>query len=178
MPIYCPIMSVALLFSALTQTITGALQGIGKVFVPAISILIGCVCKVILNIVLIRIPSVNIYGAAISSIVCQVVTFLVNFLVLLKHIPFKVTASKYIGKPLIASVIMGGAAIGIYSLITAILNNGYMTNLLATIVAIAVAGIIYIVLLLKLRVMNKDEILLLPKGNKIYELLTKFKIYQ
>ena len=172
------IMSVALLFSALTQTITGALQGIGKVFVPAISILIGCVCKVILNIVLIRIPSVNIYGAAISSIVCQVVTFLVNCLVLLKHIPFKVTASKYIGKPLIASVIMGGAAIGIYSLITAILNNGYMTNLLATIVAIAVAGIIYIVLLLKLRVMNKDEILLLPKGNKIYELLTKFKIYQ
>ncbi|MEE0410653.1 MAG: polysaccharide biosynthesis protein, partial [Clostridia bacterium] len=43
------LMSVALVFSALTQTITGALQGIGKVYVPAVSILIGCIFKVVLN---------------------------------------------------------------------------------------------------------------------------------
>ena len=79
------IMAVALVFSALTQTITGALQGIGKVMTPAIAILVGCVFKVALNLILIPVPEINIYGAAISSIVCQAVAFIVNFVVLVKY---------------------------------------------------------------------------------------------
>ncbi len=172
------IMAVALVFSALTQTITGALQGIGKVMVPAIAILIGCVFKVILNLVLIPIPEINIYGAAISSIVCQVVAFLVNFMVLIKHIPLKITLTKYIGKPLFAGIIMAVVAVALHWAVSLFLGTTYLGNLIATLVAIAVAAVIYILMILVLRVMDKNDILLLPMGSKIYNLLIRFKLYK
>lgn len=172
------IMAVALIFSALTQTLVGALQGIGKVFVPALSILCGCVCKIILNLTLIRIPSVNIYGAAISSIVCQLVAFLVNYSVLIRYVPVKVTMKKYIVKPLVSGVMMGVAAAAVYKLINALLGTGYINNLIATVAAIAVAAVVYIGLLLVLRVMDKDDIMLLPAGKKLYRLLEKTNLYK
>lgn len=172
------IMAVALVFSALTQTITGALQGIGKVMTPAIAILIGCVFKVALNLILIPIPEINIYGAAISSIVCQVVAFAVNFGVLIKHIPVKITLTKYIGKPLLAGVIMAVVAVVLHWAITLVLGTAYLGNLIATLIAIAVAAVVYIVTIFLLKVMDKNDVLLLPKGEKIYNLLVKLKLYK
>lgn len=173
------IMAVALIFSALTQTLTGALQGIGKVYIPAIGILAGCVCKVVLNLTLIRIPSINIYGAAFSSIICQLVAFLVNFLVLIRFIPLKITLVKYILKPLAAGIIMGGVAFGLYTLLHSLLGGtGYTANLIAALIAIAAAGIVYIALILLFRTMDKNDILLLPSGAKIYNALRRIGIYR
>lgn len=172
------LMSVALVFSALTQTITGALQGIGKVYVPAVSILIGCIFKVVLNITLIRIPSVNIYGAAISSIVCQIVAFLINFFVLIRYIPIKLSFGKYIAKPLVSGLVMGAVAFGMYTLLAKVMGAGYINNLIATIVSIGVSAVIYFGLVFGLRIMSKDDILLLPAGGRILKLLTKFRLYR
>lgn len=173
------IMAVALVFSALTQTLTGALQGIGKVYIPALGILAGCICKVVLNLLLIRIPSVNIYGAAISSIVCQFVAFLINFLILIRYIPLSITVSKYVIKPLIAGIVMGGAALGVYKLIYVLLGGtGYIHNLVSALAAIAVAAVIYFVMLLILKIMDKNDILLLPAGQKIYSFLKRRGIYK
>lgn len=172
------IMAIALIFSALTQTLTGALQGIGKVFVPAIGILLGCICKVALNLILIRIPSINIYGAAISSIACQLVAFLVNFFVLIRHIPLRITAVKYVVKPLIAGAVMGAAAFGIYHGISALAGSGYVNNLISAMAAIMIAAAVYISLIIIMHIMDKDDILLLPAGNKIYSLLVKAGFYK
>ncbi len=172
------IMAVALIFSALTQTLTGALQGIGKVFVPAISILAGCICKIILNLLLVRIPAINIYGAAISSIVCQFVAFLVNFTVLTKHIPLKITLIKYVIKPLIAAVVMGCAAAAVYGMCSAAFGGGYINNLVSTLISLGVSAIIYVALIIVLRVMNKDDIQLLPGGTRLYSILVKLKLYK
>ncbi len=172
------IMSVALVFSALSQTITGALQGIGKVYVSAVAILIGCIFKVVLNLALIRIPSINIYGAAVSSIVCQLAAFLINFFVLIRHIPLKLTIKKYIIKPLFAGVVMGIAAVGVYKILSYLIGGAYMANLVITLIAIAIAAVVYMGLVLGLHIMDKEDILLLPGGTKIYGLLTKLKIYR
>ncbi|MEE0409146.1 MAG: polysaccharide biosynthesis C-terminal domain-containing protein, partial [Clostridia bacterium] len=172
------LMSVALVFSALTQTITGALQGIGKVYVPAVSILIGCIFKVVLNVTLIRIPSINIYGAAISSIVCQIVAFLINFFVLIRYIPIKLSLGKYIAKPLVSGLVMGGVAFGMYTLLAKVMGAGYINNLIATIVSIGVSAVVYFGLVFGLRIMSKDDILLLPAGGRILKLLTKFRLYR
>ncbi len=171
------IMSVALVFSALTQTLTGALQGLGKVFVPAVGILCGCLCKVVLNIILIRIPSINIYGAAISSIVCQVVAFLVNFLVLIRYVPLRITAMKYILKPLAAGLSMGAAAFGVYNIAAAVCGIGFKGNLIATMASVAAAVVVYIILLFSMHIMDRADIALLPGGNRLYSMLVKLKLY-
>ena len=45
-----------MIFMALDQTINGALQGMGKVFVPAVALLFGALAKIIANNVLMLTP--------------------------------------------------------------------------------------------------------------------------
>lgn len=172
------LVSVSLIFAAVAQTMTGSLQGIGKVFVPAISLLFGCIAKIILNILLIRIPSVNIYGAAVSSIACQFISCAICFMVLRKHCKLKIQPVKYIVKPLIAGVIMGAAALGTYKLVMLITGAGFVTNLIATVLAIGVAVVVYFALVFALKIMSPDEVKQLPAGNKIYALLVKTRLYR
>lgn len=168
------IMSVSLIFSALTQTMTGALQGLGKVFVPAIGILAGCIIKVILNVILIRQPSINIYGAAISSIACQATAFLISFAVLSKYISLKMSLLKYVVKPLTAGISMGISAVVVYKIMMGIIHS----NLISTLAAIAVAAVIYGILIFTLHILSEDEVKLLPGGNALYGLLVKLKLYK
>lgn len=171
------LMAVSLIFSALSQTISGSLQGIGKVFVPAIGLIFGCIIKVILNLILIQIPSINIYGAAISSIMCQIVSFLIVFFIMTKYVKINITISKYILKPLISGIIMGIAAIGVYKLIMLILGAGFIANLIATLISIAVAAVVYFGLIFVLHVLNEHEVKQLPGGNALYRMLVKLRIY-
>ena len=45
-----------------------------------------------------------------------------------------------------------------------------------TIIAIIVAGIVYLFALLLMRTFTKEEICMLPKGNKFVTILEKFKL--
>ena len=164
--------AIGTLFSILDQTINGALQGLGKVMVPAMALGTGCIVKLILNVILLRIPDLNVYGAAIGSIACHAVAFTIVFNVLKKHVQLKLPFKKFVFKPLIATTIMGICS---YTLFT-ILNGIKMGNK-ATIISIIFAIIIYLISVIALKIYDKEDILMLPKGTKIYNLLEKMKIY-
>lgn len=166
------ISSIALIFTALNQTISGSLQGMGKVFTPATGLICGCFVKVILNLILIRIPSVNIYGAAISSVVCQIISFAVCFTVLARNISLKMNFVKYILKPLVAGLIMAAVAYFTHMFIMSLIKS----NLIATFSAIALAAVIYFILVFKLGIMSDEEIKMLPAGDKLFGFLKKIKI--
>ena len=166
--------AVALIFTALDQTICGALQGIGKVFAPAIGLLCGAFVKVILNLILIRIPSVNIYGAAYSSIVCHVVAFSVCFYLLHRAIPLKVPFGKFVVKPVLANILMGAFSIGAYALLYRLTSS----NAIGTLGSIALSVAFYAVVIAVMRVLDRDELLQLPGGEKLYALLCRVKLYR
>ncbi len=172
------LVSVSLIFAALAQTMTGSLQGLGKVYVPAVSLLFGCIAKIILNVVLIRIPSINIYGAAISSIACQIISCGICFAVLKKSCNLKMNPMKYFIKPVIAGVIMGGAAVLVYKILISFLQPGFVGNLVATIIAILIAAIVYFLMVFVLKILTKEEIKQLPAGRKIYNGLVKIGLYK
>jgi len=168
------ISAVAMIFTALNQTLSGSLQGVGKVFAPATGLLIGCIVKYILNVILIRQPEINIYGAPISSIVCQIIAFSYSFVVLRRQIDVKLGFISHILKPLICSALMGITALLFYKLPMLIFNN----NMISIFISIAVAIIVYFVSLALFKVLTKDELLLLPSGAKIYKLLKKVGLYE
>lgn len=168
------ISSIAVLFTILDQTINGALQGFGKVKVPAIALGCGVITKLILNLILIRIPSINVYGAAIGSVACHVVAFSIAMTVLKKNIKLNLTFNKFVLKPVIATTIMGVCSYFIYI----VLNNSIFSGNKATIITIISAVIIYGIALLALRILNKEEIYMLPQGTKIYRFLLKTGIYK
>ncbi len=172
------LVSVSLIFAALAQTMTGSLQGIGKVYVPAISLVFGCVAKIALNILLIRIPEINIYGAAISSIACQFISCAICFVILKRNCKLKIAPVKYIIKPLIAAGIMGAVSVGVYKGIMLVLSMGFVSNLIATLISIIVSAIIYLLCVFVLKILSPEEVKQLPMGNKIYSSLVKLKLYK
>ena len=138
-------------FSAMAQTTYGSLQGMGKIFTPALSVLCGGIVKRILNLLLIPIPSINIYGAAISSVFCQGIAFLVSFLVLYKNLEIKLEFTKYFLKPFISSLVMGAC---VYLIHKALLPFGL---LFSTLVSIAVGVIVYILMIFFLKTFTSEE---------------------
>lgn len=168
------ISAFAMIFTALNQTISGSLQGVGKVFAPATGLLIGCIVKFILNIVLIRQPQINIYGAPISSVVCQIISFSYGFSVLRKKVPMKLSFGKYILKPIIAASVMGICASLVYSFAMSIIHS----NIISFGVAMVVAVLVYAMLILSMRIMTEEEITELPSGAKLLKLVKKFGFYR
>lgn len=166
------ISSIAIIFTVLAQTINGALQGLGKVMVPAFAFGVGVIVKLILNIVLIPIPSIGVNGAAIGTILCNLIACAIGFSVLKKNMDIKFIFSKYVIKPILATIIMSVCSYAIYLVI-----KGIIFGKIATIIAIGSAVIIYILAIVALKVFTKEEILMIPYGQKIYKLLEKFGIY-
>ena len=166
------LISVSVIFSILDQTINGALQGFGKVMIPATALGIGCLVKLVLNIVLLKTPFFNVYGAAIGSIACHAVAFTIVFNVLKKYVKLDLPFNKFVIKPVIATSIMAICSYTLYLLISRIISGN-----LATIIAMLFAVGIYLVAVIALRIYNKEDIYMLPKGEKIYNILEKLKIY-
>lgn len=88
--------SWSIIFVVLTQTISGILQGLGKVNIPVIAFAIGTIIKFIFNIVLI--PKVGINGAIISSILSHITSFVVCFMVVKKKLNWHININKFVIK--------------------------------------------------------------------------------
>ena len=167
------ISSLQIIFTILEQTVNGALQGLGKIYLPAIALTIGVIVKTILNIVLVPIPGIGAVGAAIATAVCHIIAFAIGYIVLRKNMKLDLTFSKFIVKPFIASLIMGVCSYGIFLLLDHI-----HPGRIAAIVAIIFAMIIYALVVVILKIFTKEEILMIPFGTKIYKILVKFGLYK
>ena len=100
------------------------------------------------------------------------VAFTIAITVLRKTIKLNLTFSKFVIKPIFAVIIMG-----ICSYFSYIMLSGIIAKKLATIVSILIAIIIYVLSIIALKVLSKEEIEMLPGGNKVYKVLAKLKIY-
>ncbi len=159
--------AVALIFTALDQTIAGSLQGLGRVRVPATGLLCGAVVKFLLNLVLIRIPAINVYGAAISSVACHMVAFGVCFVSLRRAIPLKMKRTKYFTKPILCTVFMSAITWGSYELVMWVTKS----NLVAVVISVGLSVAAYFTAVFGLHILNKKEVLELPMGGRIVRLL-------
>ena len=83
------------------------------------------------------------------------------------------TFTKFILKPLVASLIMGICSYGVY-----LLSNMIHPGRIAAIISILFAVIIYFIVVVILKIFTKEEILMIPMGNKIYNFLLKLKLYK
>ncbi|MBO5479291.1 MAG: polysaccharide biosynthesis protein [Clostridia bacterium] len=167
------ISSLAIIFTVLAQTINGALQGLGKVMVPAIAFTVGVIAKFIINVTLVPIPQIGVNGAAIGNIVCNLIACVIGFYVLKKNMDISFKLSKYVIKPVIATAIMSICSYAIYLLLLKIISLK-----IAAIIAILLAIVIYALAIISLKIFTKEEIYMIPYGQKIYKILVKIGIYK
>ena len=128
--------------------------------------------KLILNLILVPIPEIGVNGAAIASVACHLVAFSIAITALRKNIKLDLGISKFVIKPIIATTIMGICSYFIYLTLL-----GIIPQKLATIVAMMIAVVIYALAVIALKIFSKEEISMMPYGEKIVKVLEKIKIY-
>lgn len=163
-----------IIFLAYTQTIGGVLHGIGKTKSLVFASIIGLIIKFFLNIILIPISNVYEKGAVIANLVSSTIVFIIIWNILKVNLELKFNMLKITIKPMIASILMGVSSYIIYYL----LIESEVGENISTIIGIVFAVIIYMIFIIYFRIFDKNQLILLPNGEKIYKILKKFKIYQ
>ncbi len=165
----------------LSSPLTNILQAIGRADVPAKALAIGCVFKIGLNYILIGIPEININGAVFGTAFFYLLCIFIDYYVLRKETGVRIDIKTVFIKPLIAAVLCGASAGLSYRLLSSVLTFGDMHsrlngNSLACIISIGIAVVVYAISALLLKTLVKNDILLLPNGEKIAEILEKYKL--
>jgi len=166
-------MSLGVLFLTMVQTMTGILQGLGKVTIPVINLLIGAVVKVAVSLILIRIPEINIQGAAIGTLTCYAVAAVLDVIMVIKYSKFSFKLMDHLLKPLIASGVMTAAAYYGYNIAA-----GHFSNTVSTLIAVVAAVAVYAVMLFLIRALNREDMDFIPGGGKITKLMLKLHFWR
>ena len=169
---------LSIIFIVLEQTICGTLHGLGKMMLPAISLGVGVIVKLILNLLLIPInPQEFILGgtagAAFATAVCHMVSVIIQFYVLKREIRLKLDYKKFVIKPFIAVIIMGFISYQSYLF----LLSRIASSKLSTILGLGIAVIIYLIMLVILKVFSEEEYHMIPYGKKFYDFFKKPRLY-
>ena len=165
------ISAFCIIFMMFTQTIGGALHGLGKTKVTVIAMFFGILVKLFLNVFLIPIYNVYEKGAVIGNLFSNIVTFIIVWNVLKKSIKLNFRLYNLIFKPFLSSIVMAISSYGIYLLL---ITYGINKNI-SIILTILVAIFIYLISLIVMKTFSKKELILLPNGEKIFNFLKKIK---
>jgi len=80
--------SFNIVFLSLVQVTSGILQGLGSAKYTMKTLLIGCVIKVVLEVILVSIKSINIFGVVISAGICFFIIFMLNYVKIKQIVSF------------------------------------------------------------------------------------------
>lgn len=162
------VLGLASIFVALQLLCNSILQANGMVNLPILAVVIGGVVKVVVNFILVGNPNIRINGAPVGTLTCFIVISALEIFIIRRSIPAPPSFLRAFLKPFVPSVIMAAAAWATYGLLTNFLHMG---NSLATIGGIGVGVVVYLVLVLALRVLSREDLDLMPKGDKIAKIL-------
>jgi len=160
------ILGAASIFVCIMFLCNAILQANGFVNLPIFVMAAGCVSKLLINNFMVR--RIGITGAPVGTLVCYVLVALLELIIIKRVVPHPPKYGSIFVKPIIASAIMGAAVWAVYGLLTNMLGLG---NSISTVGAITAGGILYVVLVLVLQVISKDDLGLMPKGDKIARVL-------
>lgn len=146
--------SFGLIFSLLTQTINGVLQGLGENNMPVYSAMCGLIVKLIANVTLIRMRGIYEKGAIIGNILSSLVSFIIVYACLKRKIKLNISIFKMSLKPILCSIIMICLSLLMYKYL--IINN--INKKISTVISLVIAVIIYGTEVFVTKMINKINI--------------------
>lgn len=163
------VLSPAIFFSCLITVTNAALQAYGKAHKPIISMAVGAAIKIATEFLLVGVPSINIYGAPISTILCDMTIVLINLYFIGKY-TCSVGEKGLFGvflRPLFASFISALATV----VFAGILRRQIGGSKYEIIPVIIFNVVFYAFFVLFTRAVDDEDIRLLPQGDKIAGIL-------
>jgi stage V sporulation protein B len=133
----------------------------------------GAVVKIVSSYVSMRFllpEGKEMFGAPIGTVLCYMTIVILNFVFIAKKVGLVPDFGVVFLKPFIAAVPCVLVSLAVYNVAA-----GFHAKI-ATLLAIFAAVAVYFVAVLLLRAITKEEVLMIPKGQKIYGLLHKMKL--
>lgn len=180
------VLGLASVFVSMQLLCNSILQANGMVNLPILAVLVGGAIKIAVNYLLVSNPAVRIYGAPVGTLCCFAVMVGLEVFIIRRAIPAAPRFSRTVVKPLVASAVMAAAAWASHGLLDKLLRrldflwrtteNGeryfsYLGSAVSTAVGILVGAAVYVALVLALHAIAKEDLTLMPKGDKIAKIL-------
>lgn len=166
------IMAVSVLFLTIIQTMTGVFQGLGRPGVPVINLFIGVAVKIVVSLVAIKVPELNIKGAAIGTAACYTIAGILDIIMIIRLSGIKLSLFNNIIKPAISAAMMGAFVYFLYPVIAPVSVK------LATIASIGIGIIFYALFILAIGALRQDEVSFIPGGSHLERAMIKIGVWK
>ncbi len=164
--------SSCIIFYALSTVTSGVLQSIDRMSNPVKNSFISLVVHVILVWGLMKFTSMGVYALVVGNVTYPLLVCFLNGRDVKKYLGWKQELTKSFCIPFLASVFMGIAAFAVFKGLFALTHS----NLVAMLPAIAVAILLYFVVVLKLKGINREELYEFPMGRRMSILADKLHL--
>ncbi|MBQ4577500.1 MAG: polysaccharide biosynthesis protein [Clostridia bacterium] len=160
------LLAPAVFFAGMVSVSNPVLQAMGRVDLPVMAMGAGAAVKIACNYVLVGMPDVGIHGAPISTTLCYLTILLINLWNIRRlKVPF--SPGRAFLRPLLSAAVMGAFVLLVWPPLSEMLSGG----LLSVLLTVALAAVIYLLMLAATKALPKEDILMLPKGEKIAKIL-------
>ena len=181
-------LGIASIFVCLMLVCNSVLQAHGFINLPVVIMALGGVVKIVTNYNLVAVPTIGISGAPVGNVLCFGLCMVLDLVVIARVITRRPSYFQVFAKPAAASALMGLGAWAVYGLMAKgliavgklcevdratqeIVGLSRTGNGLAVICAILVAVAVYGILVIALRAITREDLSLMPKGEKIARIL-------
>jgi len=162
--------ALTILFFTQVQASTGILQGAGLHKIPMYSLAVGVGFKAFFNYVLVAIPSINIYGAPMSSLICYGVSMGINIYFIARKVGMKLDVAGILVRPGLATAGMGVVVLLMMRLLD-------MNRRWSALVAVAAGGIVFAVLAFVFGALRREDMDQMPGGAKVEKLMIRLGVW-
>lgn len=180
--VVAPIMvayGLATFIMAISTPVTNMLQAIGRTDIPVKSVVVGAICKLTCNFILVGNPKFNVYGAVAGTILFYVVIVACNLVSLIKVAKVRINWLSVFVKPFICAALCGVTAFASNALLNKIFpadtsESIFNMGTVSVGISVVLAVIVYAISLLLIKGVAKEDVIVLPKGEKIAKTLEKY----
>jgi len=155
------VLAFSLLLLGTMQLQSAILQSVNSLFTTTMFLAMSVIIKAILNYILIAIPSINVYGAIISTYLSYLVPLILNQYVLTKHKNLDISLIRNAWRPALCSALMLVFAVPTYYILyifTSKFMGGYLSNAFSFIITGLIGGAAYVFSMAKTGGLLKEDL--------------------
>lgn len=154
---------VSVVLYSLSTITNSILQGIDKMRVPVIHSAISLVVHIAFLALMMLLTQFNIFCVVVADVLFALMMCILNHRSIRKYLNYRQEIKKTFILPLICALVMGAATLAVRWLVFTYVRS----NVVSVACAVIIAVIVYAAMLLLLKVIDQEELEMVPMGGKI-----------
>lgn len=175
------VLAIAVVLYCLSTLSNGMLQGTGYVNRPVIHAAVALVIQAALLIFLLFNTSLGLYSLCIANVTYSLLMCIMNGLSMKHKLGYVQEVKHTFFLPFVSAILMGIVSwavnyLGRYLYLSSHKELSWIANAVILVVDLIISIIIYLILLVKLKAVDENSLLELPKGRTLLRVCKKFKL--